>query len=133
MLGATATSRIPSEPPSRPTTIQGRRIPSRDDVRSLILPKNGLPKSEKTPTPVTSAKLFGARSVPTNELTFNAGVTSKGARNSRMVPMYASVYREIKPQPTRRAAGAQVTMAVSRISVRPFDARTRRWFDRLAS
>ena len=37
MLGANATMRMPREPPTRPTTIQGRRMPSRDDVRSLSL------------------------------------------------------------------------------------------------
>ena len=41
--GATATTRTPSEPPSRPMTIHGRRMPHRHDVRSLSLPKNGLP------------------------------------------------------------------------------------------
>lgn len=42
MLGAKARSRIPNEPPTRPITIHGRRMPRRDEVRSLILPKNGL-------------------------------------------------------------------------------------------
>ena len=46
-LGATATTRMPREPPVRPMTIQGRRMPSRDDVRSLILPKNGLANIER--------------------------------------------------------------------------------------
>ena len=88
MLGATATTRTPREPPTRPMTIHGRRMPSRDEVRSLILPKNGLANmASRAPTPVTSARLFGARSIPTRELTFNARVTSRGARNSRMVPM----------------------------------------------
>ena len=41
MLVAKATVRMPSEPPSRPITIHGRRIPSREVVRSLIRPKNG--------------------------------------------------------------------------------------------
>ena len=83
-------------------TIQGRRMPNRDEVRSLILPKNGLANIDsRAPIPVTSARLFGARSIPTSELTFNARVTSNGARNSRQVPMYANVYSEMKPQPTR--------------------------------
>ena len=44
MLGANATTRTPREPPTRPMTIHGRRMPSFDEVRSLILPKNGLAK-----------------------------------------------------------------------------------------
>jgi hypothetical protein len=42
-------------------TIQGRRMPSGVEVRSLIRPKNGLPtNATREPIPVTSAKLFGA-------------------------------------------------------------------------
>ena len=79
MLGASATTRMPREPPARPMTIQGRRMPSRDEVRSLILPKNGLPNmASRAPIPATSARLFGACSIPTSELTFNARVTSSG-------------------------------------------------------
>jgi hypothetical protein len=44
------------------------------------------------------------RSIPTSELTFNAKVTSRGARNSRLVLMNANVYRAMNPHPTRRAA-----------------------------
>ena len=58
MLGASATTRTPRHPPTRPMTIQGRRMPSGDVVRSLILPKNGLPTiASRAPTPVTSARL----------------------------------------------------------------------------
>ena len=82
-------------------TIQGRRMPSCDDVRSLILPKNGLATiANKEPVPATTAKLFGACSIPTSELTFNANVTSSGARKIRLVPIKANVYSEMKPQPT---------------------------------
>ena len=60
MLGANATTRTPKEPPTRPMTIQGRRMPSRKEVRSLNLPKNGLPTmATKAPIPVTTAKLLG--------------------------------------------------------------------------
>jgi hypothetical protein len=87
-LGANATMRMPSEPPTRPITIQGRRMPSRDQVRSLSLPKNGFPTiASRAPVPVTTARLLGARSIPTSELTFKARVTSRGARNSRLVLM----------------------------------------------
>ena len=52
-LGASATMRTPREPPTRPMTIHGRRMPSRDVVRSLILPKNGLPNmATREPIPV---------------------------------------------------------------------------------
>src|SRR3954453_7744302 len=106
MLGASATTRMPREPPTRPAIIHGTRIPHRDDVRSLILPKNGLlTMANRAPTPAMSAKLFGALSIPTSELTFSARVTSRGARNSRQVPMYANVYREMKPQATRCTPG----------------------------
>ena len=61
MFGANATMRMPTEPPTTPMTIHGRRIPNDDEVRSLMRPKNGLPTTDsKAPTPVTSAKLFGA-------------------------------------------------------------------------
>ena len=114
MLGASATTRMPREPPTRPMTIQGRRMPSRDEVRSLILPKNGLPTmASRAPIPATSARLSGARSIPTSELTFNAKVTSRGAMNSREVLMYASVYSEMKPHPTRCAAGDSGSSAAS--------------------
>lgn len=61
MFGAKATMRMPTEPPTAPMNIQGRRIPSCEEVRSLILPKNGLANSATSePTPATSAKLLGA-------------------------------------------------------------------------
>ena len=67
-------------------------MPSREVVRSLSLPKNGLPIiATRAPTPVTSERLFGARSIPTSELTFSAKVTSKGVTSTRHVPRYASV------------------------------------------
>jgi hypothetical protein len=37
-------------------------------------------------------------------LTFKAQVTSRGARNSRLVLMNANVYSATNPHPTRRAA-----------------------------
>ena len=53
MLGANATTTMPREPPARPPSIQGRRMPIRDEVRSLILPKNGLAKiASREPVPV---------------------------------------------------------------------------------
>ena len=114
MLGASATTRMPREPPTRPMTIHGRRMPSREEVRSLILPKNGLPNmASRAPIPATSARLSGARSIPTSELTFNAKVTSRGAMNTREVLMYASVYSEMKPHPTRCAAGDSGSSAAS--------------------
>ena len=62
-------------------TIQGRRMPSRKEVRSLNLPKNGLPTmATKALIPVTTAKLLGACSMPTSELTFKAKVTSRVRR-----------------------------------------------------
>src|SRR5215204_292454 len=59
MLGASATMRMPREPPTRPMTIHGRRMPNGDDVRSLILPKIGLANiANSAPVPATSAR-FG--------------------------------------------------------------------------
>ena len=52
-------------------------------------------------------------SIPTSELTFNAKVTSRGAMNSREVLMNASVYSEMKPHPTRCAAGDSGSSAAS--------------------
>ena len=96
-------------------TIHGRRMPSRDEVRSLIFPKNGLPNNAtRAPIPATSARLLGARWIPTSESTFKAKVTSTGARNSRLVLMYASVYSEMKPHPTRRAPGSSAASAAVR-------------------
>src|ERR687884_2311309 len=92
MLGATAIARIPDEPASRPITIHGRRLPQRQEVRSLILPKNGLATIDNSPpTPATSDKLFGARCVRTSEFTLRASVTSRGARNRRLVLKNANV------------------------------------------
>jgi hypothetical protein len=83
-------------------TIHGRRMPSFDEVRSLIFPKNGLAKIDsREPVAATSAKLFGACLIPTSALTFSAKVTSSGARNTRLVLMNANVYSEMKPHPTR--------------------------------
>ncbi len=63
-------------------------MPSGEEVRSLILPKNGLANmARNAPTPATSDRLLGARSVPTSALTFSDRLTSSGARNSRIVPM----------------------------------------------
>ena len=105
---------MPRDPPTRPMTIQGRHMPSREEVRSLILPKNGLPNmASRAPVPATNARLSGAQSIPTSELTFNAEVTSRGAMNSREVLMYASVYSEMKPNPTRYAAGDSGSSAAS--------------------
>jgi hypothetical protein len=114
MFGASATTRTPKEPPTRPMTIQGRRMPSREEVRSLNLPKNGLPTmANRAPIPVTSARLLGACSMPTSELTFKAKVTSNGARSTRTVPRYANVYSEIKLNPTRFTAGDSGSSAAS--------------------
>ena len=63
-------------------------MPIRDEVRSLILPKNGLAKiASREPVPVTSARPLGARSIPTSELTLRARETSRGAMNTSEVPM----------------------------------------------
>ena len=108
-------------------TIHGLRMPSGDEVRSLILPKNGLPNmATRAPIPATSARLFGACLIPTSELTFNAKVTSRGARNTREVLMYARVYSEMNTHPTRCAAGTQAPAQPrlrSGTSIRP----ARRW------
>ncbi len=120
MLGAKATMRMPREPPASPVIIHGRRMPSGDAVRSLNLPKNGLATiASRAPVPATSARLPGARPIPTSESTFNAKVTSKGARNSRLVLIYASVYSEMKPHPTRCAAfgGSRLQRNLGCISV----------------
>jgi hypothetical protein len=55
------------------------------------------------PVAAMSDRLFGARSVPTSELTFNARVTSSGAMNTRLVARYAAAYDATKGQPTRVA------------------------------
>jgi hypothetical protein len=82
----------------------------RREVRSLILPKNGLATmASKAPAPATSARLLGASSMPTSEFTFIDKETSRGARNSRMVPMYASAYMATNAQLTRSTAGGRGT------------------------
>ena len=101
MLGATAIVRVPMVPPARPISIHGRRLPSREVVRSLSRPKKGLLTiASSDPTPVTSARFFGAWSIPTSEFTFNASETSSGARNTSAPPAYESAYRETNPGPT---------------------------------
>jgi hypothetical protein len=42
-------------------------------------------------------------------LTFNAKETSKGAMNTRLVPMYANAYSEMNPHPTRCTADGSCT------------------------
>jgi hypothetical protein len=42
-LGASVTARTPSEPPTTPVSIHGRRMPCGDEVRSFILPKTDYP------------------------------------------------------------------------------------------
>ena len=87
MLGATATTRVPAVPPARPTSIHGRRIPSREVVRSLNRPKKGLLTIARSePTPVTRARFFGAWSMPTSEFTFRASETSRGAIITKVPP-----------------------------------------------
>jgi len=49
-------------------------------------------------------------------------VTSRGAMNNRLVLMYANAYSEIKPQPTRSAAGGPGSSAVL-MAVRYFNPR----------
>ena len=67
-------------------------MPRLEVVRSLILPRSGLPNiATRAPTPVTSDRLRGAWSMPTSELTLSARVTSSGAMSTRQVPMNASV------------------------------------------
>ena len=88
-------------------TIHGRRMPSRDEVRSLILPKNGFPTiASREPIPVTTDRLFGACSIATSEFILSARLTSRGARKTREVLMNASAYNEMKPHPTRCAAAS---------------------------
>ena len=65
------------------------------------------------PVPVTRAKLFGARSMPTSELTFKAKVTRSGAISTRVLPRYANAYSAMKPHPTRRNAGDSGTNEAS--------------------
>jgi hypothetical protein len=80
-------------------------MPHGEEVRSLSLPKNGFPTiASRAPVPVTTARLFGACSIPTSELTFKAKVTSRGARNSRLVLMNANVYSAMNRHPTRWVA-----------------------------
>ena len=106
MLGATATTRMPPQPPARPMTIHGRRIPNLEVVRSLILPKNGLPTmATRAPVPATSARLAGARSIPTRALIFNGNVTNVGARKTRLVLMNANAYSAVKRHPIGCSAG----------------------------
>src|SRR5256884_6513733 len=106
MLGANATTRMPTVPPTRPMTIHGRRMPSREEVRSLILPNNGLPNiAARAAIPATSARLFGACLIPTSELTLSGKVTSNGARKTRLVLMNANVYSDMNPHPILCATG----------------------------
>ena len=57
MFCATAIVSSPREPEITPPSIQGRRIPNLDVVRSLKRPKNGFAASAtKAPTPSTSER-----------------------------------------------------------------------------
>ena len=84
--GAKATTRMPTDPPARPTIIHGRRIPHRDVVRSLKRPKRGFAtRATSDPVAATNDRLEAARSAPTSELTLRAKVTSRGAMKTRLV------------------------------------------------
>ena len=108
MFGARATVRMPVVPPTSPTTIQGRRMPHRDVVRSLSRPKNGLLTIDSSdPTPVTRARFLGASSRPTRWLTFSASDTSSGARKSSAPPAYDRAYSEMNVHPTRAAVAGR--------------------------
>jgi len=73
--------------------------------------------ANRAPIPVTTARLLGARSIPTSELTFKARVTSRGARNSRLMLMNANVSSEMKPHPIRcAAAGSRSSPASAAVS-----------------
>jgi hypothetical protein len=88
MFGAVATTSVPAAPTATPVTIQGRRIPTLDVVRSLSRPNSGLAMmASSDPTPVTSARLRGAASMPTRSFTLRARDTRSGARNSRDPPV----------------------------------------------
>ena len=109
-LGASATTRIPTDPPASPITIHGRRIPNLDVVRSLSRPNNGLPTiATSDPTAAMRDSWFGARSVPTSALTFSASVTSNGEISTRLVARTAAAYDDTKTQPTRSVWGAALT------------------------
>ena len=80
-------------------------MPNREVVRSLSRPKKGLPTiATNDPVAAISDRLFGARSVPTSELTFNASVTSSGAIRTSVVAKYAAAYTAMNVQPTERVA-----------------------------
>jgi hypothetical protein len=49
-------------------------------------------------------------------LTFKAKVTSRGARNSRLVLMNASVYSAMNPHPTRAAAAGSPSPGSAAVS-----------------
>ena len=89
----------PATPSSASAT--SRRMPGRDEVRSLIFPKNGLPNiANGEPILATSAKLFGACSIPKSELTFSAKVTSSGEEHQGGAHVRRRVQRH-EPHPTR--------------------------------
>jgi len=99
-----------------------------DQKRTLQVANSGLPR----PLFVHDGKMetIEATGIPLglfdeaeyDEFTFKAKVTSNGARNRSEVLMYASVYRERKPQPTRCAAGGSGSSAAS-AAVRSFNPR----------
>lgn len=82
---------MPTVPPARPSSIQGRRIPNREVVRSLSLPDNGLAnRARNEPAANVSARRPGASSAPTRSPTFNASVTSNGAISIKQLAVNAS-------------------------------------------
>ena len=78
---------MPNDPPVRPISIHGRRMPNRDVVRSLSRPNSGLP-TIATSEPDAGDERQAVRQPgrrPTSELTFKARVTSSGAMKTRLV------------------------------------------------
>ena len=100
MLGANATNETPKEPPTRPMTIQGRRMPSRKRCGRSICRRTDCPPWPLRRRLGDNRQAVGVCSMPTSELTFKAKVTSRGATSTRTVPRYANVYSEMKPVKT---------------------------------
>jgi hypothetical protein len=105
MLDANTTMRCPdNRPPGRSPSRAAAYPAARWCGRSSCRRTDSPPWPTGRRFPVTTAKLFGACPIPTSELTFNAKVTSRGARNSRLVLMNAKVYSEMNPHPIRLAS-----------------------------
>src|SRR5207248_4515288 len=97
----------PMVPVITPPTIQGRRMPRRERVRSLSLPKSGLATRAKIAPMPRMSERSPASPFASICAMCRGRATIIGVSSAIQVPKYAAAYAAMKTGPTRRVgAGA---------------------------